>query len=204
MSNDGVSAVLRAAADERMDADLSRLRPRLLQAVDRAGLVDIGYRTVDSPMGTLLLAATARGLLRIAFEVEGHASVLARLSDVVSPRIMALPGRLDRAALELDEYFSGTRQAFDLDLDLTLTQGFHHLVVTELRSVGYGQTLSYAALAGRIGHPTASRAVGAACGRNPLPIVVPCHRVLRSDGGLGGYLGGLPAKERLLRLEGAR
>lgn len=181
------------------DADLARLRSRF--ATDADGHVDITYRTVDTPVGTLLLAATQVGLVRVAFKQEGFDSVLDSLSRQISPRILESPARLDVAAHELDEYFAGGRRQFDLPLDTSLSSGFRGEVRGYLPHISYGRTNTYKEVAEQVGRPRAVRAVGTACATNPLPVVVPCHRVLRSDGGLGGYLGGLDAKKLLLELE---
>lgn len=182
---------------------LSRLRHRLGLAADAEGLLDVAYTTVDSPVGTLLLAATPRGLVRVAYEVEDHDRVLDILSQRISPRVLRAPRRLDAAARELDEYFSRQRQAFDLPLDLSLSRGFRQLVQRHLPEIGYGQTRTYGQVAELVGNPRAVRAVGTACATNPLPVVVPCHRVLRADGTPGGYVGGPAAKQVLLSLEAA-
>ena len=180
---------------------LTRLHARLESSAGAGGLLDIAYRTVDSPVGPLLLASTAEGLLRVAFAAEQHDRVLADLAQRVSPRILWAPRRLDRVASQFDDYFQRRRTDFDLPLDLTLTRGFRHEVLLELVHIPYGQTKSYTEIAAAAGRPRAVRAVGSACATNPLPIVVPCHRVLRSTGALGGYLGGLVAKVALLQLE---
>ncbi|MFI2608218.1 methylated-DNA--[protein]-cysteine S-methyltransferase [Kitasatospora sp. NPDC018619] len=184
-------------------ATLSRLHRRLEQAAEQAGLVDVAYTTVDSPVGRLLLAATPKGLVRVAYAGEDHDRVLEALGHKLSPRILRAPKRLEEAAREIDEYFAGRRRAFDLTLDLSLSRGFRRLVQTHLPEIGYGQTRSYREMAELVGNPKAVRAVGTACATNPLPIVVPCHRVLRTDGTLGGYIGGLDAKTALLDLEAA-
>ena len=180
---------------------LARLRDRLGLAAEAEGLLDVAYTTVDSPVGSLLLAATPRGLVRVAYDVEDHDRVLDTLARKVSPRVLRAPRRLDAAARELAEYFDGRRQAFDLPLDLSLSTGFRLLVQRQLPSIGYGQTRSYRQVAELVGNPRAVRAVGTACATNPLPVVLPCHRVLRNDGTPGGYVGGLAAKTALLRLE---
>jgi len=180
---------------------LSRLRDSLIGSAVEAGVLDIAYRTVDSPVGTLLLAATDEGLVRVAFDREDHDAVLVSLAEKVSPRIMLAPGRLDRAARELDEYFAGGRRAFDLPLDFRLSSGFRRSVLAHLPDIAYGRTESYAQVAAAAGSPRAVRAVGSACASNPLPLVVPCHRVVRSDGSFGGYRGGPEAKRLLLTLE---
>nr|MDQ2709263.1 methylated-DNA--[protein]-cysteine S-methyltransferase [Actinomycetota bacterium] len=159
---------------------LSRLRARLAVEAQREGLLDVAYRTLDSPIGTLLLAATERGLVRVAFAIEGHEVVLAALANEISPRVLAAPARLDAPAREIEEYFTGRRRTFELPLDLRLTSGFRREVITRLPDIGYGRTASYAEVAAAAGSPRAVRAVGTACARNPLPIVLPCHRVVRS------------------------
>ena len=192
------------SAFTRADLDVgAHARAALAARADAAGVLDVAYRTVDSPLGVLLLAATPDGLVRIAFALEGHDQVLQRLADDVSPRILAAPRRLDAAATQLDEYFTGRRRDFDLHVDLQLAHGFRRDVLDHLRAVPYGTTVSYAALAASAGNPKAVRAAGSACSHNPIPLVVPCHRVVRSDGSVGNYLAGRPAKEQLLALEGA-
>ncbi|WGD37315.1 methylated-DNA--[protein]-cysteine S-methyltransferase [Lysinibacter sp. HNR] len=182
---------------------LASLRQRLEAAAQSEGLIDVAYRVIDSPLGKLLLASTHRGLVRVAFTNEDHDAVLTSLATKLSPRILRAPKRLDIAARELDEYFEHHRHTFDLDLDLSLSKGFRQLVQQRLPDIAYGQTRSYREIAELVGNPKAVRAVGTACATNPLPIVIPCHRVLRSDGSLGGYIGGLPAKTALLNLEAA-
>jgi methylated-DNA-[protein]-cysteine S-methyltransferase len=186
------------------DGRLATLHARLADEAARAGVLDVAFRTVDSPVGRLLIAATPAGLLRVAYEREDHDRVLADLAARVSPRLLRAPDRLDAAARELEEYFAGRREAFDLPLDLRLAKGFRRDVLGHLTDIRYGSTASYAALAAAAGNPRAVRAVGSACATNPLPVVVPCHRVVRSDGALGQYIGGVDAKAALLTLEGAR
>jgi len=182
---------------------LGRLHDQLVMAAQRDGVLDVGFRVVDSPVGPLLLAATGQGLVRVAYAREGHDAVLQAISDRLSPRVLRDPARLERAARELGEYFDGRRQAFDLPLDWRLSAGFRLAVLRQLPGIGYGRTASYAAIAQQAGSPRAVRAVGTACATNPLPVVVPCHRVVRADGSLGGYLGGTAAKRALLDLEAA-
>jgi methylated-DNA-[protein]-cysteine S-methyltransferase len=182
-------------------ATLARLHDRLESDAASAGLLDVAYRTVDTPIGALLLAATAEGLVRLAFEREDFDTVLDALAAKVSPRVLESPSRLDAAARQVEEYFEGRRRAFDVPLDWRLSRGFRRTVLEHLAGIGYGATESYSEVAAASGSPLAVRAVGTACATNPLPIVVPCHRVLRSDGSLGGYLGGLDAKRALLSLE---
>jgi methylated-DNA-[protein]-cysteine S-methyltransferase len=185
------------------DATMHRLHAQLVAAADADGLLDVAYRTMDSPVGTLLLAATPTGVVRIAFDQQGHDAALAALAIQVSPRVLHAPARLDPLVRELEEYFAGTRRTFDLPLDRRLASGFRADVLAHLPEIGYGSTASYAAVARLAGNPGAVRAVGTACARNPLPIVVPCHRVVRSDGTPGQYAGGAAAKLALLALEAA-
>ncbi len=182
---------------------LDRLHERLERAADTDGVLDVAYRTIDTPVGTLLLAATAVGVVRVAYDIEGHDTVLARLAEAISPRILRAPARLDVLAHQIDEYFAKRRTIFDVPVDLRLTDGFRRSVVEHLRDIGYGHRESYATVAAAIGHPRAVRAVGTACARNPLPVVIPCHRVVRSDGSTGQYAGGALAKSTLLDLEAA-
>lgn len=187
------------------DSHLERLLGRLVATADGEDGVDVGYRTVDGPVGPLLLAATPAGLVRVAFASEGEDAVLQELADRVSPRVLPLPRRLDAIARELDEYFRGRRKTFDVALDWQLSSGFRRDVLTHLAvDVEYGHTTSYAGLATLSGSPRAVRAVGTACATNPMPVVVPCHRVVRSDGSMGRYRGGEEAKHALLALEGVR
>jgi methylated-DNA-[protein]-cysteine S-methyltransferase len=153
--------------------------------------------------GSLLLAATEAGLVRVAYASENHDTVLQTLSDRISPRILSAPARLDAVARELNEYFDGKRHGFDVPLDWRLSAGFRSTVLHHLPEISYGHTASYAAVARLAGNPRAIRAVGTACATNPLPVIVPCHRVVRSDGSMGGYLGGVEAKRALLSLEAA-
>ena len=183
-------------------ADLQRLHARLERDAQASDLLDIAYRTVDSAVGPLLLAATPLGLLRVAFATEGHDSVLQNLAARISPRVLEAPTRLDPVARQLEEFFTGRRHGFDVALDWSLSHGFRRTVLEHLNAdIGYGSTTSYAALARRSGSPNAVRAVGTACATNPIPIVVPCHRVIRSDGAVGAYRGGPAAKRVLLDLE---
>ncbi len=186
------------------DQDLmARLHARLVRRAGSEGLLDIAYRTLDTPIGSLLLAATDAGLLRVAFAVQDHDVVLAGLAGAVSPRILHAPGRLDDASRQLDEYFGGARRRFELPLDWRLAKGFRRDVLDHLTRIGYGRTESYTEVAAGAGSPRAVRAVGSACATNPLPVIVPCHRVVRSDGTAGGYVGGADAKHTLLTLEAA-
>ena len=180
-----------------------RLHDRLVARAESAGILDVAYRTLDTPVGRLLLAATGKGLIRVAYDSEDHERVLEMIAAELSPRILHAPGRLDVASRELEEYFAGARRSFDLPLDFSLSRGFRRAVLRRLRGVAYGRTASYAAIAAAAGSPKAVRAVGTACATNPLPVVVPCHRVVRSDGTLGQYVGGADVKRVLLAMEAA-
>ena len=173
-----------------------------LAAADREGLVDVAIARTDTPIGTLTLAATPVGLVRVGFQRELD-TVAEELAVQVSPRVVELPSRLDEVRRELDEYFEGRRHRFDVPVDLRLAAGFRRKVLELLHErVRFGETRSYAELAAIAGSPRAHRAVGSAMATNPVPIVVPCHRVLRTGGALGGYGGGLDVKRYLLALEG--
>ena len=188
---------------EAGDDTLARLHQRLEHDADEADMLDVAYRTIDTPVGALLLAATTAGLVRVAYDVEGHDAVLAGLADRISPRVLRAPARLDSAARQIDEYFAKRRTVFEVPVDLRLADGFRRDVIDHLRDIAYGHRESYATVAAAIGHPRAVRAVGTACAHNPLPVVIPCHRVVRSDGSTGQYIGGPLAKSTLLDLEAA-
>jgi len=185
-----------------VDAEhLGALHARLAAAADGAGILDVAYRTLDTPVGSLLLAATPIGLVRVAYGAEDHDAVLSQLSQRISPRILEAPARLDAVTRELDEYFEGRRRQFEVALDWSLSSGYRSVVLHRLADIAYGRRASYTEVARLTDNPKAVRAVGSACATNPLPVVVPCHRVVRSDGSMGGYLGGLEAKRVLLALE---
>lgn len=187
------------------DDDIARLHARLTTAAELDDVLDVAYRTVDSPVGSLLIAATPAGLVRVAFDNEGHDTVLQNLSDRISPRLLHAPARLDAVTHQLDEYFAGQRRGFDVPLDWQLSKGFRRTVLGHLAvDIDYGSTASYGSLARLAGSPRAVRAVGTTCATNPIPVVVPCHRVIRADGALGAYRGGPAAKRALLDLEGVR
>lgn len=184
--------------------DLARMGVRLVARAAAEDLVDVAVGGLDTPVGRLLLAATREGLVRVAFACEGEDLVLQELADRVSPRVLRAPARLDPVVRQLDAYFAGRRHTFDVPLDRRLSSGFRRDVLVHLSTdVAYGHTATYAALAGLAGRPRAVRAVGTACATNPLPVVVPCHRVVRSDGTMGRYRGGPEAKATLLELERA-
>lgn len=184
--------------------ELSRLHAGLVERAADAGLLDVAYREIDSPLGRLLLAATEEGVVRVAFAVEGHDEVLAELAARVSPRVLQAPRRLDEVAKALDDYLAGRARRIAVAVDLRLLAGYRREVVEALPGIGYGRTATYAQLAASTGRPRAVRAVGSACANNPVPLVFPCHRVVRSDGSEGGYRGGPEAKKRLLQLEQGR
>jgi methylated-DNA-[protein]-cysteine S-methyltransferase len=174
----------------------------VVRRADAEGLVDVAWVAHDSPIGPLVLAATDQGLVTLSYrDVD---VVLDELAARVSPRVLAAPGRLDRVRRQLDDYFGGTRQVFDLELDWQLMTPFQRSVLEVVRGVPFGHVATYQQVATAIGRPTASRAAGGANARNPLAIVVPCHRVVGSDGSLTGYAGGMERKEFLLHLEGVR
>jgi methylated-DNA-[protein]-cysteine S-methyltransferase len=175
---------------------------RLTERADAEGLLDIAYANVDSPFGPLLLAATPRGLVRVNLPAYDPEETLEELAAKVSPRVLEAPAKLDDARRELDLYFEGKLTDFDLPIDWQLTGGFRGKVQRAINRIPYGQTRTYTEMARSAGNERAVRAAGTACGSNPIPIFVPCHRVLRSGGGLGGYGGGLSMKEALLKLEG--
>ncbi len=179
-------------------ADLDR---RFREAAVRTGMLDAGYDVVDSPVGPLLVAATERGLLRISFDADSEGQ-LERIAQVAGPRVLRAPQQIDGVRRELDEYFEGRRHAFDLAIDLRGVTPFGELVLMELARIPFGETATYGALATRAGNPKAARAVGTIMNRNPVPIVLPCHRVIGADGSLVGYGGGLERKVALLTLEG--
>jgi methylated-DNA-[protein]-cysteine S-methyltransferase len=176
---------------------------RLSERAAAEGLLDVAYATADSPFGPLLLATTPRGLVKISFPVAYDTEeTLAELSSQISPRVLEAPGRLDEVRRQLDLYFDGRLHEFDLPLDWQLSKGFRRRALRAIDRIPYGRTRSYTQIARSAGNERAVRAAGTACGANPIPIVVPCHRVLRSGGALGGYGGGLPMKEALLEMEG--
>lgn len=202
-ASDSDGTRLFAGLPEQDSEAMAGLHARLAARARDEGLLDVAYRTLESPVGPLLLAATEEGLVKVAFAVQDHDAVLQQLSDAVSPRILHAPDRLDEVSRQLDEYFGGQRRRFELPLDWRLSKGFRRDVLTHLPDIGYGRTESYAQVAAASGSPKAVRAVGTACATNPLPLVLPCHRVVRSDGSMGQYAGGTGAKRTLLDLETA-
>ena len=180
-----------------LEKPLERLRERAAAE----GLLDVAYASADSPFGPLLLAKTPQGLVRIGLPGEEVEATLADLAGRISPRILEAPERLDEERRELDDFFAGRRRGFELPIDWQLSHGFHLRARQGIAAIPYGETRTYTELARGAGNERAVRAAGSACSRNPIPLVVPCHRVLRSDGSLGGYAGGIEMKQRLLELE---
>jgi methylated-DNA-[protein]-cysteine S-methyltransferase len=199
---DELERELRGSAS-RDPEDLEAASARLAERAGADGRLYVAYATADTPVGPLLVATTPRGLVRAAYPRERPDDVLAELARDVSPRVLESPRELDPVRRELDEYFEGRRRGFDLAIDWRLSHGFRCEALKALVGVRYGATITYSELAQRAGSPRAHRAAGSACGSNPIPIVVPCHRVVRAGGGLGGYGGGVEVKEYLLELEGA-
>lgn len=187
------------AAAERGSRAAADAIPDLARA---GGLLDVAIAETDSPIGTLLVAVTRRGLVRVGFESEHHDEILRDLADRVSPRILESPSATDEVRRELDEYFSRARTDFDLPVDRRLIDGIARVVLGRTSRIPFGRTSTYGAIAKEIGHPGAVRAVGRALGSNPIPIVIPCHRVVGASGKLTGYAGGLDRKIALLELEG--
>jgi len=180
-----------------MDEPLARLRERAAAE----GLLDVAYASADSPFGPLLLARTPRGLVRLALPNEDIEATLADLAGRISPRVLEAPAQLDRERRELEDYFEGRRHEFELPIDWQLSHGFLLRARRGIAAIPYGETRTYADLARAAGNERAVRAAGSACSRNPIPLVVPCHRVVRSDGTPGLYAGGVEMKKRLLELE---
>lgn len=182
--------------------DLASLRSRLARRAADEGLLDVAYGTLDSPLGALTVMVTPRGLIRLSYPGEGIDAQLAELADRISPRILEAPERTDEVRRQLDAYFAGDRTAFDLPIDWRLVRGFAGEVLRATARIPFGSVSSYRDVAAEAGSPNAYRAAGNALGSNPIPIVVPCHRILHAGGGLGGYTGGLERKRFLLELEG--
>jgi methylated-DNA-[protein]-cysteine S-methyltransferase len=185
-------------------SDLTEFKERLLARADGEGILDVAYATIDTPLGTATVAATPRGVVRVALPHEAPESVVEELAEDVSPRVLEYPARLDEARRELDEYFEGKRRRFELPLDWRLVHpGFYSRVLRATARVPFGEMITYRDAAELAGNARAFRAAGTALGSNPIPIVVPCHRVIRSDGDVGNYGGGPEMKHFLLRLERA-
>jgi len=201
---------LRSASLPRGDAGAAAASGQFLARAEDEGLLEVAYGTVESPFGDLLAAVTPRGLLRLSYDPSRNDAVLADIATKVSPRVLEAPARLDPVRHELDEYFEGRRRRFELKLDWRLTRGFFQKILRETARVGFGELATYKQMAEAAGSPRAVRAAGNALGSNPIPIVVPCHRIVRTGGKMGGYggelgpyIGGPGIKQRLLELEGA-
>ena len=193
-----IETTLRRAAER-----LPSTAPELSGRAEAEGLVDVAYTSVDSPLGPLLVAASPKGLVRVSYtDSLGPDPVIEELAERISPRVLEAPARLDPVRRELDEYFAGRRTEFATPIDWSHLAGFTRKVLRATARIGFGETSTYAGVASRAGSPRAMRAAGNALGANPMPVIVPCHRVLRTGGALGGYTGGIERKEYLLRLEG--
>ena len=182
--------------------DPARVTAELARRADLAGLLDVAWATLDTPLGQIAVFVTPRGLVRVAYDRENFGEVADEVAERVSPRVLVAPRRTDPVRAQLDEYFGERRHAFDLPIDWTLVHGFNRSVLLATADIPYGDVASYGEVAAAAGSPRAARAAGNALAANPIPIVVPCHRVLHADGGIGGYTGGLETKRYLLRLEG--
>lgn len=189
-----------ARGPDRRAEDATR---RFVERAGAEGLVDVAYGFADSPFGLLLVAVSKRGLVRLAYPNESPDVVLEELAGEVSPRVLRSQGATDDVRRQLEEYFEGRRRRFSIRPDLSLVRGFTRIVLERTSRIPYGSVTTYREMAEEAGSPRAARAAGNALGSNPVPIVVPCHRVVHADGGLGGYTGGLERKVALLRLEGA-
>ena len=193
-----IETTLRRAAERLPSAP-----PELSGRAETEGLVDVAYTSVDSPLGPLLVAASPKGLVRVSYtDPRGPDHVIEELAERISPRVLEAPARLDPVRRELDEYFAGRRTEFETPIDWSHLAGFTREVLRATARIAFGETSTYAGVASRAGSPRAMRAAGNALGANPMPVIVPCHRVLRTGGALGGYTGGIERKEYLLRLEG--
>ena len=186
------------------DLDPARVSVELARRAEAEGLLDVAWSTLDTPLGPIAVFVTRRGLVRVAYDRENFGAVADEVAERVSPRVLLAPRRTDAVRAQLDAYFAKDRRAFDLPIDWTLVRGFNQGVLRATATIPYGEVASYGDMASAAGSPRAARAAGNALAGNPIPIVVPCHRVIDADGGLGGYTGGLETKRFLLRLEGAR
>ncbi|MSO42130.1 MAG: methylated-DNA--[protein]-cysteine S-methyltransferase [Solirubrobacterales bacterium] len=198
---DPEAALWEAARDARPRA--SELAAAVAARAEGEGLLDVAYATVESPYGELMVAVTDRGVVQLSLPNYSNEEALARLAREVSPRVLEAPARLDPVRRELDAYFSGSRSEFTVRVDWRLSHGFRGRVLHAIAGIPYGQTRSYSELAAEAGNPRAFRAAGTACGANPVPLIVPCHRVVKTDGSPGNYGGGPEMKLELLRLERA-
>lgn len=202
--HDALRRLLTEADADALDVAAAEAATRFAERAAAEGAADVAYARVDTPLGAATVAATGRGLVAVGLPNRRLDEFLAELSVGISPRLVEAPGRLDEIRRELDEYFEGRRRSFDVPLDWTLVPGgFYRKVLRETARLPFGTTLTYGEIAARAGNPRAHRAAGTALGSNPIPIVVPCHRILRSGGDPGNYGGGPEMKRWLLRLEGA-
>jgi methylated-DNA-[protein]-cysteine S-methyltransferase len=183
--------------------DPARVTAELARRADAAGLLDVAWATLDTPLGPIAVFVTPRGLVRVAYDRENFGEVAEEVAEQVSPRVLVAPQRTDVVRDQLDDYFEARRRTFDLPIDWTLVHGFNQGVLKATAEIPFGETASYGEVAAAAGSPRAARAAGNALAGNPIPIVVPCHRVIHADGGIGGYTGGLEHKRFLLSLEGA-
>lgn len=205
-AQDRGEGVIRAAvrsASAAAEPDLEALAGAIASRAEAEGLIEVAVATIETPVGDLLAASTDRGVVRLSFPDPDRELVVDELAAAIGPRVVELPRRFERLRRQLDEYFEGRRRRFELELDWRLSRGFVRRVLAETARIPYGETRSYGEVAAAAGSARAYRAAGSALGANPIPILVPCHRVLRSGGGLGGYGGGLDVKRRLLAIEGA-
>jgi methylated-DNA-[protein]-cysteine S-methyltransferase len=193
----------RLAGPATPSLDPARATAELARRADAEGLLDVAWATLDTPLGPIAVFVTPRGVVRVAYERENFGAVADEVAERVSPRVLIAPQRTDAVRAELDAYFTKGRRAFDVPIDWTLVHGFNQGVLRATAAIPYGEVASYGDVAAVAGSPRAARAAGNALAGNPIPIVVPCHRVIHADGGLGGYTGGLDRKRFLLNLEGA-
>jgi methylated-DNA-[protein]-cysteine S-methyltransferase len=193
----------RRLRDAAPAVDATEAAGALMARAEREHLLDVAYATIDTPFGEMLVAGTERGIVRVAFPHRDHDALLAQLAEAISPRVLEAPDRLDQVRRELDAYFEGRLEGFTVSLDWRLARGFQGKALHAIADIPYGETRSYAQIAADAGNPRAFRAAGTACGANPLPPIVPCHRVIQSGGAIGNYGGGPEMKEALLKLEGA-
>lgn len=184
--------------------DPSQVTAELARRADAEGLLDVAWATLDTPLGPIAVFVTPRGLVRVAYDRENFGQVADEVAEQVSPRVLLAPQRTDVVREQLDDYFEARRRTFDVPIDWTLVRGFNQGVLRATAEIPFGETASYGDVAAAAGSPRAARAAGNALAGNPIPIVVPCHRVIHADGGIGGYTGGLHNKRFLLRLEGTR
>ena len=199
---DDLQRRLSAPPSSSVGLDVAQLRAALARRAAADGLLDVAYGTYDSPLGPLTVFVTPHGLVRLSYPGEPLDDQLDELATLISPRVLAAPERTDDVRRQLDDYFGGSRRDFELPIDWRLLRGFRADVLRATSRIPFGSVISYRDVAAAAGSPNAYRAAGNALGSNPIPIVVPCHRVVHAGGGLGGYTGGLERKQFLLRLEG--